>query len=81
MWNLTSGIPFLVPSFTYDGVHYDHHKPDVYGTSEDGEYIPFATQKPALMIGYVLFSVLVTINIFLPLLITYTNILPNSLDA
>ena len=62
VWNLISGIPFLVPSFTYDGVHYDHHKPDIYGTSEDGEYIPFATQKPILMIGYVLFS------IFLPLI-------------
>ena len=63
VWNLTSGIPLLIPSFTYDGVHYDHHKPDVYGTSEDGEYIPFATQKPRLMIGYVLFSV------FLPLIL------------
>jgi fatty acid desaturase len=62
VWNLTSGIPLLIPSFTYDGVHYDHHKPDVYGTSEDGEYIPFATHKPILMIGYVLFS------IFLPLI-------------
>ncbi|MEE8151237.1 MAG: fatty acid desaturase [Nitrosomonadaceae bacterium] len=58
VWNLTSGIPLLIPSFTYDGVHYDHHKPDIYGTSEDGEYIPFATQNPALMIGYVLFSFL-----------------------
>jgi len=58
VWNLTSGIPLLIPSFTYDGVHYDHHKPDIYGTSEDGEYIPFATQKPILMIGYVLFSFL-----------------------
>ena len=58
VWNLTSGIPLLIPSFTYDCVHYDHHKPDIYGTSEDGEYIPFATQNPALMIGYVLFSFL-----------------------
>ncbi len=38
VWNLTAGIPLMIPSFTYDGVHYDHHKPDVYGTSEDGEY-------------------------------------------
>lgn len=58
VWNLTSGIPIMTPSFTYDGVHYDHHKPDVYGTNEDGEYIPFATQKPILMIVYVLFSFL-----------------------
>lgn len=74
VWNLTSGIPLMTPSFTYDGVHYDHHKPDVYGTSEDGEYIPFATQRPVLMIGYVLFS------FFLPLIfiIRYLLLTPMS---
>ncbi len=56
VWNLLCGIPLLIPSFTYDGVHNDHHKRDVYGTSEDGEYIPFAVQKPVAMIGYVLLS-------------------------
>tara|TARA_Y100001936_G_scaffold252558_1_gene312739 strand:- start:24889 stop:25923 length:1035 start_codon:yes stop_codon:yes gene_type:complete len=61
IWNLIIGIPYVIPSFTY-GIHYDHHKPDIYGTKEDGEYIPFATQKPILMVSYVLFSV------FLPLL-------------
>ncbi|MBA4141411.1 MAG: fatty acid desaturase [Nitrosospira sp.] len=55
-WNVICGIPLLIPSFTYDGVHSDHHKPDVYGTAEDGEYIPFATLKPAVMIGYVILS-------------------------
>ena len=58
VWNLVCGIPLLIPSFTYDGVHNDHHKSDVYGTSEDGEYIPFAIQKPVTMIGYVLLSFL-----------------------
>jgi fatty acid desaturase len=58
VWNLICGIPLLIPSFTYDGVHSDHHKPDVYGTSKDGEYIPFATLKPSAMIGYVLLSFL-----------------------
>ena len=56
VWNLTCGIPFMIPSFTYDGVHYDHHKPAVYGTPEDGEYLPFATQHPAGLVGYVLLS-------------------------
>lgn len=56
VWNLTCGIPFMIPSFTYDGVHYDHHKPAVYGTSQDGEYLPFATQHPANLVGYVLLS-------------------------
>jgi len=63
VWNLISGIPFLVPSFTYS-VHYDHHKPDIYGTSEDGEYIPFATRKPILMVGYVLASLLLPFIFF-----------------
>lgn len=62
VWNLVCGMPLMVPSFTYDGVHNDHHKRDVYGTREDGEYIPFATQRPFAMVGYVLLS------FFLPLL-------------
>ncbi|HUO56751.1 MAG TPA: fatty acid desaturase [bacterium] len=40
-WNLFCGFPFLVPSFTYMGVHIDHHKQKMYGTREDGEYLPF----------------------------------------
>jgi fatty acid desaturase len=58
LWNLICGIPLMIPSFTYDGVHNDHHKPDIYGTSKDGEYVPFATKKPIEMVGYVLLSVI-----------------------
>lgn len=58
LWNLICGIPLQVPSFTYDGVHNDHHKRDLYGTADDGEYIPFAIQKPMGMIGYALLSFL-----------------------
>lgn len=56
VWNLLCGIPLMVPSFTYDGVHNDHHKRDVYGTRADGEYLPFATQRPSEMVRYVLLS-------------------------
>ena len=56
VWNLMCGIPSLCPSFTYDGVHSDHHKPDIYGTSRDGEYIPFATRNPREMISHILLS-------------------------
>ena len=56
VWNLSCGIPMMIPSFTYDGVHNDHHKRDVYGTSMDGEYLPFATQRPSEMVCYVLLS-------------------------
>nr|WP_205010647.1 fatty acid desaturase [Nitrosomonas oligotropha] len=61
VWNIICGVPFMIPSFTYDGVHNDHHKPDVYGTSADGEYLPFATRKPAEMVFYVLLSFLIPI--------------------
>lgn len=61
VWNIICGIPFMIPSFTYDGVHNDHHKPDVYGTSADGEYLPFATRRPAEIIVYVLLSWLIPI--------------------
>lgn len=61
VWNITCGIPFMIPSFTYDGVHNDHHKPDVYGTSADGEYLPFATRRPAEMVFYVLLSFLIPV--------------------
>lgn len=56
LWNLVCGIPLMIPSFTYDGVHNDHHKRDVYGTSKDGEYLPFATQRPSGMVRYMLLS-------------------------
>lgn len=58
VWNMTCGIPFMIPSFTYDGVHYDHHKPGIYGTHEDGEYLPFAKQRPSAMVSYVLLSLI-----------------------
>jgi len=61
VWNILCGIPLMIPSFTYDGVHNDHHKPDVYGTSKDGEYLPFATRKPSEMVVYVLLSLLIPI--------------------
>jgi fatty acid desaturase len=41
-WNFLVGIPLLVPSFTYEGVHADHHRLTTYGTVQDPEYLPFA---------------------------------------
>jgi fatty acid desaturase len=54
VWNLLCGIPLLAPSFTYRGVHSDHHKRDIYGTGEDGEYVPFAIGAPYEIILYLL---------------------------
>ncbi|MGZ3741155.1 MAG: fatty acid desaturase, partial [Bdellovibrionota bacterium] len=41
IYNLFIGVPFLMPSFMYCGVHIDHHRKSTYGTDEDGEYLPF----------------------------------------
>lgn len=41
-WNLLLGIPMLVPSYLYVGVHNDHHRRTSYGTPLDPEYRPLA---------------------------------------
>ncbi|WP_159980307.1 MULTISPECIES: fatty acid desaturase [unclassified Novosphingobium] len=45
-WNLLVGIPMLIPSFMYEGVHTQHHARSRYGTLEDPEYLPLALMKP-----------------------------------
>ena len=45
-WNLIVGIPLLVPSFMYEGVHNQHHAKRYYGTADDPEYLPLALMKP-----------------------------------
>jgi fatty acid desaturase len=46
VWNLLVGIPLLVPSFLYEGVHNQHHGKTYYGTANDPEYLPLALMKP-----------------------------------
>jgi fatty acid desaturase len=41
-WNLIVGVPLLIPSFMYEGVHNQHHAKRYYGTAEDPEYLPLA---------------------------------------
>ena len=45
-WNLLVGIPLLIPSFMYEGVHTQHHARTRYGTIDDPEYMPLALMKP-----------------------------------
>jgi len=45
-WNLAVGIPLMMPSFMYEGVHTLHHARTRYGTVEDPEYLPLALMKP-----------------------------------
>lgn len=56
VWNILAGMPFLVPSYSYTGVHIDHHRPGVYGSTRDGEYVSFGAGKPWRTVGYVLLS-------------------------
>src|SRR3954468_2217955 len=45
-WNLVVGIPLMIPSFMYEGVHNQHHAKRYYGTPEDPEYLPLALMHP-----------------------------------
>lgn len=38
-WNITAGIPMLMPTFAYES-HLSHHNNKEYGTHDDGEYLP-----------------------------------------
>jgi fatty acid desaturase len=46
VWNLVVGVPLLVPSFMYEGVHNQHHAKRYYGTVDDPEYLPLALMRP-----------------------------------
>jgi len=45
-WNLVVGVPLMVPSFMYEGVHNQHHAKRYYGTVDDPEYLPLALMHP-----------------------------------
>ncbi len=46
VWNIVVGVPLLVPSFLYEGVHNQHHAKTYYGTANDPEYLPLALMRP-----------------------------------
>jgi len=60
-WNLLVGIPILVPSFTYEGVHNLHRARTRYGTVEDPEYLPLALMKPWTLPVFLLAAVLMPV--------------------
>jgi fatty acid desaturase len=49
-WNLLIGLPLLLPSFTYVGVHQSHHSLSTYGTKDDPEYLPFANSRRLIIL-------------------------------
>ena len=49
-WNVLFGVPLLLPSFTYIGVHQNHHSLSTYGTKDDPEYLPFASSRAMIIV-------------------------------
>lgn len=64
-WNLLVGLPMLVPSFTYVGVHTDHHRRTVYGTAQDPEYLPLGSGPRWRVVLFVVETALVPALFFL----------------
>jgi fatty acid desaturase len=57
-WNVLIGVPLMVPSFMYEGIHNLHHARTRYGTVEDPEYLPLALMKPWTVPLFVLVAAL-----------------------
>ncbi|HEX5632726.1 MAG TPA: fatty acid desaturase, partial [Gemmatimonadales bacterium] len=62
-WNALIGVPLLVPSFFYDGVHQLHHAKSRYGTAEDPEYLPLAHRSPLYLVWFLVHSVLAPVAV------------------
>ena len=74
-WNLLFGIPTLVPSFLYEGVHNQHHAKRYYGTVNDPEYLPLALMKPWTLPVFLVVAALAPIG----MLIRFAILAPLSL--
>jgi fatty acid desaturase len=74
-WNLIVGVPLLVPSFMYEGVHNQHHAKVYYGTVDDPEYLPLALMHPWTLPLFLAAAVLAPIG----LLIRFAVLAPLSL--
>jgi fatty acid desaturase len=68
-WNILFGVPLLLPSFTYLGVHQSHHSLSSYGTKDDPEYLPFASSRRLMMIFAIQSTVLMPIAIIVRFLV------------
>jgi fatty acid desaturase len=65
VWNLIVGIPLLVPSFMYEGVHNQHHAKTYYGTANDPEYLPLALMKPWTLPVFLIVAVLAPVGMLI----------------
>jgi fatty acid desaturase len=60
-FNAIIGVPLLVPSYMYEGIHNLHHARTRYGTDQDPEYLPLALMKPWTLPVFILVSLLAPI--------------------
>ena len=63
-WNIVFGVPLLLPSFVYVGVHQYHHNLATYGTDRDPEYLPFSG-KPGMVTVFVLQGLLIPLALLI----------------
>jgi fatty acid desaturase len=75
VWNALIGVPMLVPSYMYEGVHNLHHARTRYGTGEDPEYLPLALMKPYTLPLFIAAALLAPVA----LLMRYAVLAPLSL--
>jgi fatty acid desaturase len=68
-WNLLFGMPLLLPTFTYLGVHQSHHSLSTYGTKDDPEYLPFADSRRLMLIFGIQSSLLLPVLLVVRFLI------------
>jgi fatty acid desaturase len=64
-WHLIVGIPLLIPSLMYEGVHTLHHARTRYGTPEDPEYLPLALMKPWSLPVFVVTALLLPVALLI----------------
>ena len=69
VWNVLFGVPLLLPSFTYLGVHQNHHSLSSYGTKDDPEYLPFASSRRMMLLFAAQSTLLMPIALFVRFLI------------
>jgi fatty acid desaturase len=62
-WNIVFGIPLLLPSFMYVGVHQYHHGLSTYGTERDPEYLPFAGKRLMITV-FIIQGLLIPLMLF-----------------
>jgi fatty acid desaturase len=74
-WNLIVGVPLMVPSFMYEGVHNQHHAKRYYGTVDDPEYLPLALMHPWTLPVFLIAAALAPIG----MLIRFAFLAPVSL--